>query len=153
MCYSVCISSFHAGLRQRSIFVVVVHVCLIATLASRQCMAAHRVSENRILFKKSKSGLMTFYIVPNDYIYVIWYIFDLIGCALGAQWAVDSAQWAVFLTFLFVKLGSYNFVFSLEFGFIIIFVNYLVCTGCTVGCKQCTVGVFSNFFVCKARKL
>ena len=70
-----------------------------------------------ILFKKLKLGLMTFYIVPNDYIYVIWYIFDLIGCALGAQWAVDSAQWAVFLTFLFVKLGSYNFVFSLEFGF------------------------------------
>ena len=70
-----------------------------------------------ILFKKSKLGLMTFYIVPNDYIFIIWYIFDLIGCALGAQWAVDSAQWAVFLTFLFVKLGSYNFVCSLEFGF------------------------------------
>ena len=69
-----------------------------------------------ILFKKSKLGLMTFYIVPNDYIYVIWYIFDLIGCALGAQWAVDSVQWAVFLTFLFVKLGSCNFVCSLEFG-------------------------------------
>jgi hypothetical protein len=60
---------------------------------------------------------MTFYIVPNNYIYVIWYIFDLLGCALGAQWAVDSTQWAVFLTFLFVKLGSCNFVCSLEFGF------------------------------------
>ena len=31
--------------------------------------------------------------------------------------AVDSTQWAVFLTFLFVKLGSCNFVCSLEFGF------------------------------------
>jgi hypothetical protein len=38
-------------------------------------------------------------------------------CALGAQWTVDSTQWAVFLTFLFVKLGSCNFVCSREFGF------------------------------------
>ena len=57
---------------------------------------------------------MTFYIVPNDYIYVVWYISDIIGCA---QWAVDSTQWAVFLTFLFVKLENCNFVCSLEFGF------------------------------------
>ena len=61
---------------------------------------------------------MTFYIVPNDYIYVIWYISDLIGCALhSAQWAVDCAQWAVFLTFLFVKLESCDFVCRLEFQF------------------------------------
>ena len=42
-------------------------------------------------------------------------------CALGAQWAVDSTQWAVFVTFLYVKLGSCNFVCSLEFGFLKIF--------------------------------
>ena len=49
---------------------------------------------------------MTFYIVPNYYIYIIWYISDLIGCALGAQWAVDCTQWAVFLPLLFAKLES-----------------------------------------------
>ena len=63
----------------------------------------HSVPEKYILFKKLKSGLMTFYIVPNYYIYIIWYISDLIGCAVGAQWAV-------FLTLLFAKLESCNFV-------------------------------------------
>ena len=64
----------------------------------RDAGVPHSVPEKYILFKKSKSGLMTFYIVPNYYIYIIWYISDLIGCALGAQWAVDCTQWAVFLT-------------------------------------------------------
>ena len=36
---------------------------------------------------------------------------------MGAQWAVESAQWAVFLTLLFLRLESCNFVCSLELGF------------------------------------
>ena len=36
---------------------------------------------------------MTIYIVLNDYIYVIWCISDLLGCAL----AIDWVDW-VFLT-------------------------------------------------------
>ena len=48
--YSVCISSFHASLRQRSIFVVVVH-------GGAQSVRKYN------LFKKSKSGLITLVII------------------------------------------------------------------------------------------
>ena len=64
--------------------------------------------------------------------------FSRLRYALGAQWAVDSAQWAVFLTFLFVKLESCNFVCRLEFEFhkhfCKSFLKIKVCTVCTVGC-------------------
>ena len=79
---------------------------------------------------------------------------------MGAQWAVDSTQWAVFLTFLFVKLECCNFVCSLEFGFhkyfCKSFLKILITKGvhwCTVDCKQCTAGCFSNFVACEAREL
>ena len=53
---------------------------------------------------------MTLNIVQNDSNHVSWHFSDLIGCALGTERAVDSAQQNVFLTILFVKLESWNFV-------------------------------------------
>ena len=75
--------------------------------------------------------------------------FSRLRYALGAQWAVDSAQWAVFLTFLFVCRLEFKF----HKHFCKLFLKIKVCIGCTVGFRQRTVSCFSNFFVCEARQL
>ena len=78
-------------------------------------------------------------------------------CALGAQWTVNSAQRAVFLILLLVKLESCNCVCRLESKFhkhfCKLFLKIKVCIGCTLGFRQRTVSCFSNFFVCEARQL
>ena len=54
-----------------------------------QMTMPHRVQEDKILFKKSKSGLVTYVLYINifqtDYIYASWHFYDLIRCALGHE--------------------------------------------------------------------